>query len=144
MLAVLRGTTFFSSRVWLDTWSPIHDHVVASFRALQAGLFPQTDPFGNLFPDESFQHALAHGVFGDLCGGQWLGFLFVVAADLDFAANALGTKRYNSVECCWLCDGRQDNGPLNCRVCVSRNLHLGKQQHRLNKRKGRVAQTRFV
>ena len=99
-----------------DTWDVIYTHVVASFRTLMLGVFPQTDPFGAAWPEESLHAALAAGVDGDLADGDWVGFLYAVSADLDFACNELGARHYNSVQCCWLCDARQADGPLNCKV----------------------------
>ena len=100
----------------VDTWCIIYNYVVQSFNCLLFGIFPQKTPSSEPWRDGQICDVLAAGCDGDsVCDGEFIGFLYLIAADLDYTANDLGLEHYNAIQCCWACKARQQTGELNFR-----------------------------
>jgi hypothetical protein len=100
----------------VDTWEIIYKYTSQSLNCLLPGVWPQRDPFQKRWPEGSVCRANAEGVEGEyITGAAFVGFLYIITADLEYTANELGLAHFNAVDSCWACKAQQRDGPLNFR-----------------------------
>ena len=93
-----------------DTWHIIWLYIVHAFTALFDGTHPPLDPYGNEWPLGSRSRELAGK---KICGGRWLGVVWVLAHDQEYGSNELKEPHFNGTCPCKHC--RCNRTDLSCR-----------------------------
>ena len=96
----------------IDSLVEIWKWVKHGFDALVSGFHPTTDAFGLPWTANTWE---AHLAGRPICNGEYRAAVWGIACDLDYAANAYGTRHFNSAMPCHHCKATRDLSPTNVR-----------------------------
>ena len=75
-----------------------------NFSWLSQGIHPRSDWNSEAWSDATDPTGRFRAVAGEpVCGGEFLGFMCMIACDLDYLSNSLRLRHFNALSCCFSC-----------------------------------------